>query len=87
LSDAVTAHAPARAETAGAAGGDQGNPRPEPGEACQACGAALAADQEWCLECGVARTAIQAPPDWRLGVAIVLAVVAIVVLITIIVWP
>jgi hypothetical protein len=47
----------------------------------------MACDQEWCLECGVARTSIQAPPDWRLGVAIVLAVVAIVVLVTVIVWP
>ncbi len=57
------------------------------GERCQSCGAAMAADQEWCLECGVARTAIQAPPDWRLGIAIVLAVVAIIVLVTVIVWP
>jgi hypothetical protein len=47
----------------------------------------MASDQEWCLECGVARTAIQAPPDWRVGVAIMLAVVAIVVLVTVIVWP
>ncbi len=60
---------------------------PPPGEDCPACGAAMASDQEWCLECGVARTVIQAPPDWRLGVAIVLAVVAIVVLVTVIVWP
>lgn len=60
---------------------------PDAGERCPACGAAMAADQEWCLECGVARTAIETPPDWRLGVAIMLAVVAIVVLITVIVWP
>jgi hypothetical protein len=65
----------------------QTEPLPAGGERCQACGAALAEDQEWCLECGVARTAIQAPPDWRLGVAIVLAVIAIVVLVTVIVWP
>lgn len=56
-------------------------------ERCPACGAPMAAGQEWCLECGVARTAIQPPPDWRLGVAIVLAVVAIIVLVTVIVWP
>lgn len=62
-------------------------PTPAADELCPACGAAMASDQEWCLECGVARTAIQAPPDWRLGVAIMLAVVAIVVLVTIIVWP
>ena len=62
-------------------------PAPTAGERCAACGTTMASDQEWCLECGVARTAIQAPPDWRLGVAIVLAVVAIVVLVTVIVWP
>ena len=56
-------------------------------ERCLACGAALGADQEWCLECGVARTVIHPPPDWRLGVAIILAVIAIVALITVIVWP
>ena len=60
---------------------------PASAESCPGCGAALVEDQEWCLECGVARTAIEAPPDWRLGVAIVLAVIAIVVLITVIVWP
>ena len=66
---------------------------PEPGtptigpEGCPACGAELAADQEWCLECGAARTAIQAPPDWRIGLAIMLAVVAVVVLVVVIVWP
>jgi predicted nucleic acid-binding Zn ribbon protein len=88
LSDpAPAAASSARAEASGAATADQGDPQSEPGEHCQACGAALAADQEWCLECGVARTAIQTPPDWRLGVAIVLAVVAIVVLATVIVWP
>jgi hypothetical protein len=47
----------------------------------------LADDQEWCLECGVARTEIDAPPDWRIGVAIVLAVIAGVVLVVVIVWP
>ena len=65
----------------------QAEAAPEPAQRCPACGAAMAEDQEWCLECGVARTAIQSPPDWRLGVAIVVAVMAIVVLVTIIVWP
>ena len=76
LTDAPTADAAPQAE-----------PAPAPGDHCPGCGAAMASDQEWCLECGVARTAIQGPPDWRLGVAIVLAVVAIVVLVTVIVWP
>jgi RNA polymerase subunit RPABC4/transcription elongation factor Spt4 len=72
-----------------APGAVQAQPEMAPASAhsCRACGAALAQDQEWCLECGVARTAIQAPPDWRLGVAIVVAMIAIVVLITVIVWP
>jgi hypothetical protein len=39
----------------------------------------LAADQEWCLECGTATTLIRRPPDWRVPVAIVAAVVAIAV--------
>jgi hypothetical protein len=65
----------------------QAEPPPAADERCAACGAAMAGDQEWCLECGVARTVIQSPPDWRLGVAIVLAVVAVVVLVTVIVWP
>jgi hypothetical protein len=31
----------------------------------------LASDQEWCLECGSARTLIHHAPDWRVPVAIV----------------
>ncbi len=57
------------------------------GDRCEVCGAGLAPDQEWCLECGTARTRLQAPPDWRIGVAIVLAVIAVVVLVVVIVWP
>jgi len=41
---------------------------------CDRCGAWLAADQEWCLECGSARTLIHSPPSWRAPVAIVGAV-------------
>jgi len=78
---ALTDPAPAQEASAPA------EPAAAAGEHCPACGAAMASDQEWCLECGVARTMIRTPPDWRLGVAIVLAVVAIVVLVTIIVWP
>jgi hypothetical protein len=66
-------------------------PAPAPaqtsGEPCPACGASLEADQEWCVECGAARTRIEAAPDWRIGLAIVLAVVAVVVLVVVIVWP
>jgi hypothetical protein len=39
----------------------------------------LAADQEWCLECGTATTHIRTPPDWRIPVAVVGAVIAIAV--------
>ena len=56
-------------------------------QTCPACGAPLAADQEWCLECGAARTNIHPPPDWRAGVAIVLGVIALVAIVVIIVWP
>jgi len=34
-------------------------------------------DQEWCLECGTARTTVHRPPDWRVAVAIVGTVVAL----------
>jgi hypothetical protein len=56
-------------------------------ERCLVCGAPVEADQEWCVECGTARTAIQPPPDWRIGLAIMLATVAVVVLVVVIVWP
>jgi hypothetical protein len=44
---------------------------------CTRCGAPLAADQEWCLECGTGRTIIHGPPDWRIAVAIVAAVIVL----------
>jgi len=44
---------------------------------CSQCGAELADDQEWCLECGGARTLIRSPPDWRIPVAVIGAVVLI----------
>lgn len=47
---------------------------------CRQCGAAMAEDQEWCLDCGAARTLLRSPPDWRIPVAIVLAVVLLVVI-------
>jgi ribosomal protein L37E len=47
---------------------------------CPRCGASLAADQDWCLECGAAATTrILRPPSWKLAAGIVIGVVAIVV--------
>jgi hypothetical protein len=45
--------------------------------ACVHCHTALAADQEWCHECGHARTVFHRPPDWRIAAAIVVGVVAV----------
>jgi len=42
---------------------------------CAHCGAPLESDQEWCLECGVARTLVHSPPDWRVPLAIIGTVV------------
>lgn len=44
---------------------------------CVQCGAGLAGDQEWCLECGAARTLVHRPPDWRVPVAVVGGVIAL----------
>jgi cytoskeletal protein RodZ len=53
---------------------------------CPHCGASLAADQDWCLECGAAATTrILRPPSWKLAAAIVLGVVAAVVVAMVIV--
>ena len=54
---------------------------------CLVCGAPLADDQEWCLECGAARTVIHSPPDWRVGLAIMLAVVVVVLIVLVLVLP
>jgi hypothetical protein len=48
-------------------------------ERCQACGSALPGDQEWCLECGAARTMLKRPPDWRIPVVVIGVVTALVV--------
>lgn len=46
---------------------------------CPHCSARIAADQQWCLECGTAvRVRIRPAPDWRAPVAIVAGVVALV---------
>jgi hypothetical protein len=65
------------------------SPRPSflASERCNSCGAWLAEDQEWCLECGAARTRIQPAPDWRIGAAIVAGVLAVIVVIVLIAWP
>ena len=47
-------------------------PRADPGTHCPRCGAELAPEQDWCVECGTAaRTRIVPPPSWRGPVAIV----------------
>lgn len=74
-------------QTSESAAGETRPGEPDPQERCPACGAVLATDQEWCLECGAARTAIHAPPDWRIGVLIVLAVVAVVAIVAAVLWP
>jgi ribosomal protein L37E len=51
--------------------------QPEPAASCERCGAALAIDQEWCLECGAARTRIRRAPNWRVPVAVVTVVIAL----------
>jgi predicted amidophosphoribosyltransferase len=47
---------------------------------CAGCGSPLEQDQEWCVECGTARTELRPPPSWRAPVAVVAVVVAIVVI-------
>jgi SPOR domain len=47
---------------------------------CPRCGARLAPDQDWCLECGAAATTrILRPPSWKLAGGVVLGVLAVVV--------
>ena len=45
---------------------------------CTQCGTPLRDDQEWCLECGAARTLIHRPPDWRIPAVTVGAIVLLV---------
>jgi hypothetical protein len=56
------------------------NERASEDQRCAVCGASLAEDQEWCLECGTARTLLRTPPDWRIPVAVVAVVVALVLI-------
>ena len=55
------------------------------GEPCVACGSPLADDQEWCLECGAARTMIRRPPDPRIALVIIAAVIVVVAIVLVIV--
>jgi hypothetical protein len=53
---------------------------------CPRCGANLAADQDWCLECGAAATTrILRPPSWKLAAAIAVGVITAVVVVTVLV--
>ena len=47
-------------------------PGPPPGtQQCPRCGAEVAPDQDWCLDCGYAvRTRVAPTPRWRIPVAI-----------------
>jgi hypothetical protein len=55
-------------------------PPPTEQRSCPRCGSPLAADQEWCLNCGHAvGTRIAPTPRWRVPVAIVGAVLALLV--------
>jgi hypothetical protein len=47
------------------------------GEVCAHCGSPLREDQEWCLECGAARTLIHRPPDWRIAALVIGSVVVL----------
>jgi SPOR domain len=45
---------------------------------CPRCGTELAPGQDWCLECGTAATThVIAPPGWRVPVAVVALIVAL----------
>jgi hypothetical protein len=43
---------------------------------CQRCGAGVAPEQDWCLECGApARTRLAPTPNWKAPIALVAVVV------------
>jgi hypothetical protein len=45
---------------------------------CPRCGANVAPEQDWCLECGApARTRLAPTPNWRAPIAAVMAVVLV----------
>lgn len=48
---------------------------------CPRCGKPLAAEQDWCLECGAAaRTRLVPTPNWRAPIALLAALLLIAVL-------
>ena len=54
---------------------------PTDGTACPRCGAHVASNQDWCLNCGdAARTRLVPTPNWRLPIAIVAIVCALALL-------
>ena len=69
-----------RAQALSEPGADADAAGPGAREHCASCGAALAEDQEWCLECGAARTLLHRPPSWRIPLVIAAMVVALVVI-------
>jgi uncharacterized paraquat-inducible protein A len=52
-------------------------PSPQ-GARCASCGAPLASEQEWCLECGAARTKVHRAADWRIPVALIAVLLVLV---------
>jgi hypothetical protein len=54
-----------------------GDPEDVYEDRCDVCETPLRHGQEWCLECGAARTLIHRPPDWRVPLAIVVVIVAL----------
>ena len=48
-------------------------------ERCAACGQPVAPDQEWCLECGAARTLLRRSPGWRIPAALAAILAAAVI--------
>lgn len=71
---------PPRAQANGAPPAPAPEPAPAPAAgACQSCGAAMVAGQDWCLECGTAAPGrLGQRPGWRLG-ALVLALTLLLV--------
>jgi hypothetical protein len=64
--------------SAPAPAGAPGERASTPPETCPLCGAALRAEQDWCLACGAgARTRLAAQPKWK---ALVVALLVVVVL-------
>jgi hypothetical protein len=51
---------------------------PPVGEPCPLCGGPLHPGQDWCLRCGAAaRTRLAATPNWRVPIAVVVAVIVL----------